>query len=45
MICYTLVPPFEVFRGAALSLVGSIASKCVTPNELGNVLVENYCKQ
>lgn len=30
-----LVPPFELFRGAALSLSGAIASKCVEPHELG----------
>ncbi|VVC40199.1 Hypothetical protein CINCED_3A012452 [Cinara cedri] len=30
-----MVPPLELFRGAALALTSSIASKCVGPNELG----------
>ncbi|XP_025418513.1 hippocampus abundant transcript 1 protein-like [Sipha flava] len=30
-----IVPPLELFRGAALSLTSSIASKCVGPTELG----------
>lgn len=29
------VPPLELFRGAALSLTCSIASKCVGLDELG----------
>lgn len=33
------MPPLELFRGAALSLVGSIASKCVDSHELGKNLV------
>lgn len=35
---YIIVPPLEIFRGAALSLAGSIASKCVEPHELGKTL-------
>ncbi|VVC40204.1 Hypothetical protein CINCED_3A021506 [Cinara cedri] len=33
------IPPLEFFRGAALSLVGSIASKCVDPHELGKDII------
>jgi len=30
------VPPLELFRGAALALTSSIASKCVGSDELGD---------
>ncbi|XP_060833313.1 probable peptidoglycan muropeptide transporter SLC46 [Rhopalosiphum padi] len=32
-----LVPPLELFRGAALALTSSIASKCVGSDELGSM--------
>jgi len=32
---YIIVPPLEMFRGAALALCGAIASKCVESHELG----------
>jgi len=36
-----IVPPLELFRGAALALCGAIASKCVESHELGKLL--NLC--
>lgn len=33
------VPPLELFRGAALALTSSIASKCVGPDELGTFIM------
>lgn len=35
------VPPLELFRGAALALTSSIASKCVGPDELGTYTYNN----
>ncbi|XP_050428762.1 uncharacterized protein LOC126838410 [Adelges cooleyi] len=32
-----LIPPLQLFRGAALSITGSITSKCVKAHELGAV--------
>ncbi|VVC40200.1 Major facilitator superfamily,Major facilitator superfamily domain [Cinara cedri] len=44
-----LVAPLEIFRGAALMLTNSLASKCVEPTELGTMnsikmLTENILK-
>ncbi|XP_027847455.2 uncharacterized protein LOC114127424 [Aphis gossypii] len=44
-----LVPPLELFRGAALALTSSIASKCVGSDEMGamnavKVLIESTMK-
>lgn len=35
------VPPLEFFRGAALAISGSIASKCVESHELGKKSMYN----
>lgn len=36
---HIIVPPLELFRGAALALCGAIASKCVESHELGKLLM------
>jgi len=38
IICNFTVPPLELFRGAALALTSSIASKCVGSDELGDYI-------